>query len=362
VDFRHHGVRYRKRSPHNSKGAAREYENTLRLSLASGIGPFRDEPEPAQPAPPFAEFAELWFGQYVCANNKVSEIRAKRRILERHLLPWFTDVSLPAITSADIEAYKAAKISEGLMAKTVNNHLAVLGKMLRTAVDWNALPACPRYRMLRTAPPKMDYLDPLESHRLLSDHAEPKWHAMIHLALRTGMRLGEMRALAWCDMDFRRREITVRRSAIRTDIDTTKTYRTRYVPMTDDLFELLRAISHSSGLVFARNDEKVVPECTAARAIHRVCDRVGLRRVGWHTLRHTFASRLVSEGVPLNEVMLLMGHSCITTTMRYAHFAPSKLHESVRVLEAAELREKNRNLGQPVGNAPKVAAIARACA
>ncbi|MDD2785541.1 MAG: tyrosine-type recombinase/integrase [Patescibacteria group bacterium] len=98
------------------------------------------------------------------------------------------------------------------------------------------------------------------------------------------------------------------------------------------------------------SNKRCIVEATATWAIHRACARVGLRRIGWHVLRHTFASRLVSEGVPLNEVMRLMGHSCITTTMRYAHFAPSKLHESIRVLEAAERRALAENFGQPAGN------------
>ncbi len=64
-----------------------------------------------------------------------------------------------------------------------------------------------------------------------------------------------------------------------------------------------------------------------------------MRQITWHTLRHTFTSQLVTEGVPINVVQTLLGHSTVVMTMKYAHLAPSALHEAVGVLEKAEMRE-----------------------
>lgn len=58
------------------------------------------------------------------------------------------------------------------------------------------------------------------------------------------------------------------------------------------------------------------------------------RPIGWHTLRHSFASRLVAAGVPLPAVQALLGHSTITMTMRYAHLAPSTLRDAIAVLNS----------------------------
>jgi site-specific recombinase XerD len=60
--------------------------------------------------------------------------------------------------------------------------------------------------------------------------------------------------------------------------------------------------------------------------------KAGLSGVNFHTLRHTFASRLVQAGVPLNTVRELLGHGSMQVTMRYAHLAPNNLHEAVAVL------------------------------
>ncbi|MES1204490.1 MAG: site-specific integrase [Pseudomonadota bacterium] len=75
---------------------------------------------------------------------------------------------------------------------------------------------------------------------------------------------------------------------------------------------------------------------TAYSIIRRACLRAGLRRIGWHTLRHTFASQLVTDGVPMRVVQDLLGHSTVQMTLRYALLAPSTLLDAVAVLEAAD--------------------------
>ena len=66
----------------------------------------------------------------------------------------------------------------------------------------------------------------------------------------------------------------------------------------------------------------------------RACKRAGLRRIGWHVLRHTFASHLVMRGAPLKAVQELLGHATIMMTMRYAHLAPEIAREAVKLLDA----------------------------
>jgi site-specific recombinase XerD len=64
----------------------------------------------------------------------------------------------------------------------------------------------------------------------------------------------------------------------------------------------------------------------------------GLRRIGWHALRHTFASHLVMRGVPLKAVQELMGHATIEMTMRYAHLSPDVRRSAVQMLLRAAAR------------------------
>src|SRR5574340_719272 len=86
VDFRFNDTRHRKRSPENSKAGAEAYELTLRQRLARGE-PLDDQQNSLEPT--FAEFAQRWFDDYVKANNKFSERRAKESILRLSLVPFF---------------------------------------------------------------------------------------------------------------------------------------------------------------------------------------------------------------------------------------------------------------------------------
>lgn len=81
---------------------------------------------------------------YAKVNTKYSSVRSTRSILTHHLVPAFGEKSLDEISVRDIERYKAAKCSAGLSKKTINNHLGVLGELLRVAQEWQLLPELPK--------------------------------------------------------------------------------------------------------------------------------------------------------------------------------------------------------------------------
>jgi hypothetical protein len=102
VDFSYNGVRLRKRSPHNSKGAAENFEVLLRCSV-SEHGSVEKALHVLEPAPTsliFANFAEQWMRDYVSIRNKPSEQYLKRLVLNTYILPTFGPLALNAITTA----------------------------------------------------------------------------------------------------------------------------------------------------------------------------------------------------------------------------------------------------------------------
>ena len=134
-------------------------------------------------------------------------------------------------------------------------------------------------------------------------------------------------------------------------MSTTKSQRIRHVPLTRDLRETLLGARRGEGLVFPNDDGEPWNPDAAARALHRRCARANVRPIGWHILRHTFASHLAIKGISLRVIQDLLGHSTIAMTERYAHLTSSSLHDAVRVLEPPlEVR------GHPVGNAVIAAA------
>jgi site-specific recombinase XerD len=115
-----------------------------------------------------------------------------------------------------------------------------------------------------------------------------------------------------------------------------------------DVYEILFNRRRGNGHVFIDDDKEPFDYHRMERRLTKVCKSTGLRKIGWHTLRHTFASQLAAKGVPMTAVQQLMGHSNITTTMRYAHLAPSTLRAAIDMLNPKTVL--NEGFGQPLGN------------
>lgn len=344
IDFTFDYQRYRKRSPDNSRAGARAFELTLRQRLARGE-PLSSQSEKSRL---FAEFAAEWFEVYVVPNNKFSEQYAKKKILSACLLPFFGTMSLSSIGAADVERFKAQQKMLGVSNKTINNRLAVLSKCLRSAHDWYDTPM-PIVKLLRCAPAKTDYLTPTECEQLLQ-RAQGQLFEMVFLALRTGMRQGEIRGLQWPSIDWQSQLITVRHSLCdrNTSLTAPKNGRERHIPLDIDVRSFLYRRKQESGYVFL-NPVRQAPY-TSHRLLENLanlCVAAGIRKIGWHVLRHTFATQLTMRRVPLTVVKELLGHSSITTTMRYSHVAPSALRAAI---DALNPRSRIPDFGQPAVN------------
>ena len=71
----------------------------------------------------------------------------------------------------------------------------------------------------------------------------------------------------------------------------------------------------------------------------RACRKAGLRQIGWHVLRHTYASHLAMRGAPLKAIQELLGHATIEMTMRYAHLSPGARRDSARLLDGLPMQK-----------------------
>jgi integrase len=197
----------------------------------------------------------------------------------------------------EIEAYKAAKVVSGLSPKTINNHLTVLRRLLVVACEWGKLASVPHFRWLRAPAPEFDFLTFEEAERLV-DGADADWRPMIMIAMRTGLRQGELLALRWDDVDLVAGRLMVRRSAVSGVVGTPKSGKSREVPLSDDAIAALRSLASRfrGELVFCKEDGKMLTEGECKHPLWRACRKAGLRRIGWHLLRHTFASHLAMRG------------------------------------------------------------------
>lgn len=336
--------RYRKASPDNSRAGAQSYEAILRHKLARG------EPiEPRKIDSAFKDFVDNWFQVYVKNNNKHSEIVTKESIIRVHLAPYFGRMKLQDIGNLDIERYKAKKIKENLSAKSINNHLSVLRKSLHTALEWGTIKFCPTIKNLKTPPYEYDFLTDEEA-KQLTDTANGKWRDMIIVTLGTGLRFGELTALKWEDVDFDKSELVIRRAFAKGVLGSPKSNKIRHIPMSATVRHVLQSMNRSRGYIFADNNGDVLSQVASIKKLHRIARKAGLRKIGWHTLRHTFASHLAQSGADLIAIQGLLGHSDIRTTMRYSHINGATLRKAIGILD--QRNEGAENLRHSVVTPP----------
>jgi integrase len=344
VDFRHDRVRIRKRSPDNSRAGAAAYEALLRRRLA--LGESLTLPRAERPTV-FREFAWEWFETWVKTNNKYSEVVRKRNVLRARLIPFFGNIAVDQIGTHHVEVYKAKAKTEGLQHVTINNHLTVLSGCLRHAQECYDLTRMPKIKWLKMPPPRNEFLSPEEASLLLAN-ASGVWRDVFLMALKTGLRFGELKALRWTDINWATCSLTVRQSwsMAKKGPDTPKSNRERTVPLVADVIEMLASRERQSDFVFVDERGKGFSPARLNRELGRTCDRAGIRRITSHKLRHTFASHLAAAGASMKAIQELLGHSDLRLTMRYAHLAYSSLKTTIGLLEA----RFPSTFGQPVGN------------
>jgi integrase len=207
--------------------------------------------------------------------------------------------------------YKARKLKDGQAAKSGNNHLCVLRKLLNLAVEWGELSHAPRVKQLRVAHGDFQFLSFEETPRFLRA-AAPEWKAFVRIALKTGLRVGELLALRWEDLDLVTGRHVVRRTLWRDQEDTPKGGRTREVPLSDDAIATLKAHRHLKGpYVFCERDGARLTHSRVKDVVPWMCSKAGLaKRLTTHDLRHTLASHLVMRGVALKSVQELLAPPC----------------------------------------------------
>ena len=327
VDFRYRGRRVRRRSPVQTRRGAEQFERTLRAEFgddeAVGRDPFTGPP------PTLAEFVPRWTRDYVIPNNRPSTVREKRYSLSGHILPALGAHRLDRITTVEIDAFSSAKLRSGLGPKYVKNLLSVLRCCLTTATDWGLLTSVPKVRWPKVPQPEFRFLSPEESIRVCAEMPTPFWQAFVALLVTTGLRFGEAAALGWEDvvLDGPFPHARIRRAVERNVLGETKTGRGRVVPLPPSTVQHLRLLPTDSEFIFRRAEGPFMRPEDTSYVLHRACERAGVHRIGWHGLRHTFATTLVARGVPLRIVQELLGHTTIQMTCRYAHAAPSTLRE-----------------------------------
>lgn len=311
--------------------AAKHLAHTLATGEAHPPGHRAREVAAAAPRLTLAGFVDTFLSASELG-NKASTVDTKRWLIAKHLVPTLGGLELAAIGYAQIEDLKV-RLARTLGPKSINNVVGVLNRLLTVAKKRGELAELPEVEWLRPDAPAFDWLRFDEADALIAA-ARDEWTSMIRVAIRTGLRRGELLGLRWDDVDFAGGRLIVRQAIVRRRVTTPKGRRAREVPLAASALAALKAQRHLRGpLVWCYPDGTSLAPRLLARELERTRRRAGLRPIGWHVLRHTFASHLAMRGVPILTIRELCGHASVTMTLRYAHLAPVALAEAIATLE-----------------------------
>ncbi len=307
---------------------ARRQAEQIKAAVSLGGDPLAER-ERARAVPTLAAFAETRYLPYCRDRLHPLTVVNYEGYLNHRVLPALGRKSLDEVTLEDVAALRRSLAADGISPATVNRHLAMLRSMFNMAIRWQLIscrnPAASP-GMLRE--PRRDvYLDAVQTQALLKalgmDRCQVAAAALALLAV-TGARKNEVLRARWEHVDMERAVLTVPRA---------KGGRTRYVPLSGYALGILRL---QASRMVAGNPHVFPSRARAGKSledVRRVWERVkklaGLPRVlRIHDLRHSFASALANQGIPLNEIGVVLGHSQLSTTARYAHHAPQRLVET----------------------------------
>ncbi|WP_106093605.1 tyrosine-type recombinase/integrase [Enhygromyxa salina] len=291
---------------------------------------------PTKEVPTLAAFAPRYIEGYARANReKPSSIDSKESILRNYLIPTLGNKPLNALRQEDIQLLKAhmAKLSN----KTVNNTMTVLNTLLRCAVEWEVISEFPvKLRLLKVTQGRVQFYDFDDYERLVAAarKSDPRTALIVLLGGEAGLRRGEIMALEWTRVDFRRRQLTIDQAEWKGHVGLPKGNKIRMIPMTTRLTAALTAHRHLHGArVLYRDDGQSATAKVIRKWLTSAQRRASLPEKGPHTLRHTFCSHLAMRGVPARAIQELAGHVNLTTTQRYMHLSPAALDSAIRALE-----------------------------
>jgi integrase len=276
----------------------------------------------------FDELRERYIEDYAIPNKAPNTVEKDKYSFKR-LSAFFGGMMLAEITPQKIAHYKRSRREANASVSTIARELELMRASFNVAFrEWEWLDSNPfsKVRIEKPRGHKERWITFEEEQRLLE--VSPKWlREVIVFALNTGMRQGEILGLKWPQVDLQRKALTLL---------LTKNKEKRTIPLNQAVMDLLRVkskVRHISGYVFHSKTGSRLDKDNVIRGFTIARGKADLDDVRFHDLRHTFATRLVQNGIELYVVSKLLGHKSIKMTMRYAHHYPESLRHGVDILD-----------------------------
>ncbi len=303
----------------------------------------------------YKQWLNEWLENYVKPSSKQKTYIRYREIVIRHLTPALGDLEMSAINPLLLQRFVSGLLSNGnlvtgrgLSPNSVNGIITVIRGSFKCAalmriVDINQASNIIRPKICEKEVSCFTLQEQKKIEFAALKYGTCKWFGIV-LCLYTGLRIGELLALIWSDVDFKNSTVTVSKTCFDgkdnegrftriTDTPKTQTSR-RIIPIPKQisarLFAFKRA-SQSEYIISSRGK----PVCIRAyqRSFEALLCRLNIPHRGFHALRHTFATRALEVGMDVKTLSEILGHKNPTVTLkRYVHSLMEHKREMMNML------------------------------
>lgn len=348
------GKRRRRRVTARTKDAC--VREAARVLTDAGRG---DLPDPG--AMTVAELGERWLATlgHISPNTR----RRYAQHVRLHIVPAIGTVRLSRLSALHVEDFLAQQAASDLAPRTVGDHLTRLRQLCTAAVRWGLLARnpCDGARPPRVEPKEPAVWSPDDAQAFLAATVDDPLQPLWLVALATGLRIGELAALSWGDVELERGLLTVRRTMTKTiegrEIlgSTTKSKRPRVVPLPEIAIVALRILRErwpgiGEAPVFATARGRRWRTDTLRARFAAACAAAGVPRLTPHGLRHSAKTWMEEAGLAAKALQAILGHTDVATTMRYGAVTP-EMRRQVTAAMGSRLERREVSTEQDVSDA-----------
>lgn len=321
------------------------------------------------PEPTLEEWSRIWFESFCTASVKEYTRNSYQSYFDRYILPNLGGMKIKDISTVSCQQFlmkmytsgrtrNIEKKGKGLSAKTVKDIKIALQTCLQKAEDEGLIESnpCRKVQLPKDAPKEMQTLKANELGAFLQETKDSGCYEFYILEITTGLRLGEILALTWDDLDIKNKTISVNKQVQRIGselkITTTKTASSiRTVALCDECFNQLILLRSRQRL-----DTKLIfpspitgglrDPSSVTRKLHRMQKRAGVPQIRFHDLRHSFATLSLEQGMDIKTVSHMLGHTDAGFTMNtYMHVTDNMQQTVANAMQSliTETENKRKN-------------------